>query len=395
MSTLTLKDAQQRMEEHPFTVTKERATLTESLGRVMSSPLYAPHDIPQFSKSLMDGWALGSSNQGSYTVAGTIEAGSTKIQSVHPHEAVAIMTGAMVPEGTVEVVRVEYSKVERDCVIITEQESRNNILSQGSVLQKGDLVLSPTKITAKEISLLAAMGVDTVEVAVPPRVGVISTGSELVAPGHPLPQGSIYDSNGPQLTAQVASLIGKNYVTNYGVVEDSPQKIEEVITKALEQCDIVLLSGGVSMGEFDYVPQVLEQCGVEKVFHKVAVKPGKPVWFGATKDRSNKKYVFGLPGNPLSCFVLFTYMVAPWIQKNIGLPSQEIPISLPLGACFQRKETDRSEYIPLTVDKGKVYPIKNRGSADISILQRCKGFTLIPPGVSSIEKGACIDVRFI
>ncbi len=395
MSLLSLASAQQLIMEHHLEVACERVPLAASLGRVIKNPLYAPHDIPQFTKSLMDGWALGSSNKESYTIVGTIEAGSNKTHSLQPHEAMAIMTGAMVPLGTQEVVRVEFSSATDGCVTITQQESQNNILPQGAVVQKGDLILPPTRITAKEITLIAAMGLDSVDVIIPPQVGIISTGSELVAPGEPLPTGSIYDSNGPQLTAQVSSLIGERYVTNYGIIEDSLDKIKETLTQALDENDIIMLTGGVSMGTYDYVPQALEQCDVQKVFHKVAVKPGKPIWFGATRDKSNRKYVFGLPGNPLSCYVLFTYMVAPWIEKNMGIPATDTPISIPLGAKLQRKDASRSEFIPLTIQNGKVFPIQNRGSADISVLQECKGFTLIPSGVSTIEKGTPLDVRFI
>lgn len=416
----------------------ELLPLEKSLGRVLAEPMVAQIAIPPFSKALMDGYALGTPRKEdiskdkqtiSYVVVGTIGAGDRVAKKLNPGEAVAIMTGAMVPEGTERVVPIEEctfpegaerataATATKTTVFVPYLEDTaahetphpTHILHKGAVMQEGDTPLTQTTITPKEIGLLGSLGYGSVPVRKHPKIAIITTGSELIQPGNPLPVGAIYDSNGHQLLAQAQSLLPGAEIQLYQSVADSQEGITQQIAAALESCDMLILNGGVSMGAFDYVPGALESCGVEKIFHRVAIKPGKPIWFGKRKPMTGmegaqggntqksrakrSQYVFGLPGNPISALVGFHYLVTPVIRKLQNLDPITKPLLLPLGATVQRRDTRRAEFIPLTIDKGKAYPIASYGSADLSILSQLEGFLLMEIGISTIREGSMVDVR--
>ncbi len=406
----------------------EEVSLSAALGRVLANPVVAQYDIPPFTKALMDGFAVAApathatpTRQSApapkaqqYTLTEIIAAGATPTKPLQPGEAAPIMTGAMVPEGAVRVVPIELCKVTKTHVYIPPISSAQgqgspptHILDRGSVLAKGSTPLTPCVIGPKEVGLLASLGYNSVQVRCNPRVHIITTGSELTAPGEALTAGKIYDSNGSQLLAGVQQLLPRANVQLHPMVQDTQKALTKAITKALETCDMLLLSGGVSMGKFDFVPEVLHKQGVTKVFHRVAIKPGKPIWFGKRlslpprpqNKPSKTQYVFGLPGNPLSALIGFTYMVTPLIRALQGLGSNgEIianTVTLPLAKSLNRKEKDRGEFIPIFIQHGQVHPVKNKGSSDITVLAACDGFFFMPIGVTMIEQGALVDVRLL
>lgn len=368
----------------------ERVPIVDALGRVLAEQIVSTLDSPPFAKSAMDGYAVcrdDSSN--SFRLLESIAAGRVPTQVVRPGQCSKIMTGAMMPEGAGRVIRVEYTEEKDGRVVQLQPEPYDNVIQRGENLKKGDPVLAPKILQAQDIGVLASLGIEEILVALRPLVGVINTGSELRNPGEKLKGGEIYDSNGPQLCAQIASA-GVRY-RHYGIIQDELPELKAAVSKALEDCDMVLITGGVSMGDYDYVPQVLEENGVLIRFHKLAVKPGKPTLFG----QKNDTFVFGLPGNPVSTFVIFEVFVKPLLFRLMGIEYAPPQSRGRLVKPIKRRSSERVEFRPVQLRGDEIHPIKYHGSAHLDALSQTNGFVRIEIGVELIDKGTEIDVRQI
>jgi molybdopterin molybdotransferase len=228
-----------------------------------------------------------------------------------------------------------------------------------------------------------------VEVVVPPLIGVLTTGTELRNPGEPLKKGQIYNSNGYQLCSQVANMGGR--YKYYGTTEDDRDTLSKAISECLNECGILLLTGGISMGDYDFVPSILQNLGVDIHFQKVAVKPGKPALFGSRDGH----FVFGLPGNPVSAFVIFEVMVKPFFFKIMNIPFKPIMIEGKIAERISRKSGDRVEFRPVRWESGNVFPIEYRGSSHLHSLAAANGLIRIEKGINELPEGAIVDVRRI
>jgi molybdopterin molybdotransferase len=223
-----------------------------------------------------------------------------------------------------------------------------------------------------------------------PRVGILATGDELVPPTSKPGLSQIRNSNSFQLTAQVESM-GAG-AKNYGIAKDTDQDIDKMFKKAVEENDVVIVSGGVSMGDFDLVPGIFRQNNINLLFEKVATKPGKPTVFGVAENI----YCFGLPGNPVSTFVLFELLVKPFLYKMMSYDYTPIAVNMPLAESFKRKKTERQSWIPVIItDAGMLKTIDYHGSAHINALCIADGLISISVGVAEIEEGTVIPVRLI
>jgi molybdopterin molybdotransferase len=223
-----------------------------------------------------------------------------------------------------------------------------------------------------------------------PRVGIIATGSELVDPASRPEPSQIRNSNSFQLAAQVASTGA--IATDYGITEDAGKAIDNMFNRAIEENDVVIISGGVSVGDFDLVPGILKQNGIDLLFEKIAMKPGKPTVFGISK----KIYCFGLPGNPVSTFVLFEILVKPFLYKLMGHDYKYPNVQMPLGESLKRKRTIRQRWIPVAItETGTVKAVEYHGSAHINSLSGADGLVSIDVGVAEVEKGTTVPVRLI
>jgi molybdopterin molybdotransferase len=217
----------------------------------------------------------------------------------------------------------------------------------------------------------------------------MTTGSELVRPGHSIQKGQIYDSNSYSLAAQVTQT-GASLSTS-GIIMDTRDKIYEAIEELLNTCDLVLVSGGVSAGDFDYVPAILQELSVQLHFEKVAIKPGKPTVFGTW----NKKIIFGVPGNPVSAFVVFEIFIKPLLFRMMGYDFHPQEIQGILSKTYSIRKTTRSVYIPVRYQKGAVEQLNYHGSAHIHALSQANGLINIPRGVKEIPSGSMVNVRLI
>ena len=369
----------------------ENINVINSLGRIISSDIYSSIDLPMFDKSAMDGYAYNSSgNINSFKIVETIAAGYIPKKTLKTGECSKIMTGAMIPDNADNVVRVEFIEEKDGLIHITQEEKANNICYKGEDLKKGDKVFNAgTLIRIQEIASLSSIGLKEVSVYKQPVVGLITTGSEIINPGEELETGKIYNSNGPQLYNQITTIPAKcNY---YGIIKDNEQATRECLEKAFSECNLVIISGGVSMGDYDYVPKVLKELSVELKFEQVAVKPGKPIVFG----EKNSVFVFGLPGNPVSTFVSFEVFVKPLIYKMMGYNFIPHLCKGELIDTIKRRNSDRFEYKPVYFDGKYIHPVEYHGSAHINALCKTNALVTFNKGIFELNKGEITDVRQI
>jgi len=251
------------------------------------------------------------------------------------------------------------------------------VLPEGTILQP------------KHIAVLASVGAIEIKVAKKIKVAIISTGDELVEPHHKPSPSQIRNSNAYQLLAQVEALGAK--ATYIGIAKDNAKSTRKKLAKAFHDNDIVLISGGVSMGDFDFVPKILEELKVKILFDSIAVQPGRPTVFGIREEQ----YIFGLPGNPVSSFVQFELLVKPLIYKLMGADINIPEIKLAVGKDIYRKNTKRMSWKPVHILNGKIYPLEYHGSAHINALTDADGLVAVPLGQTTLEVGSIVDVRLI
>lgn len=374
----------------PVQPVEETVPLDACLGRVLSREVLSPIDSPPFDKSAMDGFAVGPAESAEeLRIVDTVAAGGTPLRAVGAGECARIMTGAPLPPGTTRVIRREFVREDGAAIRVLEAETGDNVIRRGASLRAGSAVLAPRRIGPADVGVLAASGIARVPVAVPPRVTVICTGPEIRSPGSPLGPGEIYDSNGPQLRAQLAAM-GCTATVRAGI-EDRPEALGRAISEALQSCDVLLLTGGVSAGDFDYVPSCLEQSGARILFHRVSVKPGKPTLFALRADRQ----VFGLPGNPVSTFIIFEVFVKPFLYRRMGLSWAPVLQRGTLARPLRRGQADRTEFLPVTIRRGMVEPVAYRGSAHLNALSAADGLVRVEIGVREVPEGTQVDVRSI
>lgn len=368
----------------------ETAPLDGACGSVLADDITSDIDMPPFDKSAMDGYACRKADLGQpIEIIETIPAGRAPSKKIGRSQCSKIMTGGVVPKGADCVVMIEHTELRDGKVVVTKKSNAFNICMRGEDVMAGDTVLRKgTVITPAEVAVLAAVGCDVVPVARRPRIGIITTGSELVPPSSkPLPA-QIRDSNSTQLQSQVAS--AGCVPVPLGIVEDSPEAIGAVIEREMGRIDVFLLSGGVSMGEFDHVPGVLEEKGFDLLFEKVAMKPGKPTVFG----RHGDTFAFGLPGNPVSVFVVFELFVRPFCYRLMGSDGGAVTVTAKLSEPVSRRKSDRIAHIPVRFDEeGRASAIEYHGSAHIHAYALAEGFIAIPAGIKEIKAGETVSVK--
>lgn len=370
---------------------KETVPYLQSVGRVLSEDLYADISMPPFDKSAMDGYACKREDLGlELKLIETIPAGVEPSKRVESGQCSQIMTGAIIPEGADTVIMVEQTEsAGSDTIRFTGDKTRSNICYFGEDINKGDLVLEKgTLIGSRHIPVLATIGVVDVPVSVQTRVGVIATGTELVEPDQVPGISQIRNSNASQMMGQLSSLgLNPKY---FGIAPDDEEQTYNSLAHALEISDVLVLSGGVSMGEFDFVPAVLQRLGLELKYQKIAVQPGKPTTFAVGRD----KFVFALPGNPVSAFVQFEILVKPFLLECMGHKWEPLVWKLPAGEKFTRKKTSRMSWIPVKLSQeGKVISLDYHGSAHIFALNQAQGFIYFNVGQAQIEVGELVNVR--
>jgi molybdopterin molybdotransferase len=388
---ITFEEATEIILSQSSTGSTEHIDFAASLGRVLAQSIVSDMDMPPFDKSAMDGYACRRDDlPGPLEIIEEIPAGQMPEKSITKGVCSAIMTGAPLPVGADCVIMQEHTEMDPSGrVLLNSSSARGNICYKGEDVKTGmELIEKGTLITPRHIAIMAAAGATRIAVSVMPRVIVFTTGNELVEP-HIQPVGSaIRNSNGYQITAQLQAC--GFHVHHGGIVQDTPEATATAIEEGFAGYDVVVLTGGVSKGTYDFVPQVMSSCGVEVLFHHLAVQPGKPALFGR---KGNHQYIFGLPGNPVSCFVqteLFVKMLCYRMQGHHYTMPQ---IKLPMGVPYHRKRTERKAFVPVEIRESKIYPVRYHGSANIQALHGANGFLVLERGIQQLNIGDPADVR--
>lgn len=388
---ITFEEAYKIVTGAVFHTGKEQVRFNDALGRVLAVPVKSDMDMPPWDKSTVDGFACRHDDLGNeLKVIETVAAGVMPAMTVTPGTCSRIMTGAAVPYGADYIFMLEDSEEkEGGKVRFTGKPGKSNIAKTAEDLYKGQTVLKAGRIIKpQDIAVMAVVGATEVTVSNRVHVGIISTGNELVEPEHTPAEAQIRNSNASQLMAQVmrAGAIGKYY----GIAADDEASTARLLKAAVDENEVVLISGGVSFGDFDFVPAVMRSLGLTIHFDQVAMQPGKPLTF-CTGDR---KAVFGLPGNPVSTFVQFEVMVRPFLNKMTGVMAEEPGLMMPLAADYSRKRADRMIWIPFIITgEGEALPLEYHGSAHITALPDAWGLITIPRGQNWIQKGEMVKVR--
>jgi molybdopterin molybdotransferase len=371
----------------------ETVPFYDSCCRILAEDIISQSDMPSFNRSAVDGYACRRSDiTRELEVVEVIRAGKEPQMTVGLNQCSKIMTGAIVPEGCDIVFMVEDSEMHHSGRIrFTGSSIKANISLKGEDVRTGDLILRGGKyLRPQDIAVMASAGHTKVVVKKMPDVGIISTGDELVEPHDKPGLSQIRNSNAYQLLSQVSRAGGKGRY--YGIAPDKEDITLEMITNAISENDIVILTGGVSMGDFDFVPAVLKQSGVKILFDQINVQPGKPTTFGIHK----KAVIFGLPGNPVSSFVQFETLVRPLISKMMGFVWKPVEQKHPMAVRYERKSAARMGWIPVKINiEGAVIPVDFHGSAHITALPDSDGLIVIKEGVRFLEKGEVVSVRQI
>jgi molybdopterin molybdotransferase len=390
---LSVEEALRLVLERVRPLPAERVPLDEAPGRVLGEPALAAVDLPPFDSSAMDGFAVRAADTpGELPVAFRIAAGRPSPRPLGPREAMGIATGGAVPAGADAVIPVEYVVADDNSVAIDRAvEPGASVRPRGGDARRGDVVVARgERLGPAQLGALAAAGVPEVACARRPRAAVLTTGSELRLPGERLEPGQIYEANGVILAAQLASAGAE--VERLASVEDEPGAHRKALERGLKG-DVLVSTGGVSVGPHDLVRSVGAELGIEEVFWRVAVKPGKPLWFGV-RDRT---LVFGLPGNPVSSLVSFELFVRPAVLALQGLADPEPKFGLGTLGDAVRRNAARDELVRArsSVQDGQVVlrPVTGQESHMIVRAAEADALVLVPRGEGEVGSGE--PVRYL
>ncbi|WP_294264074.1 gephyrin-like molybdotransferase Glp [uncultured Chryseobacterium sp.] len=366
--------------------------LSQVAGLVTSAEVIAGTDIPGFPQSSMDGYALKFEYKDvPLEISGVMAAGTTTALHIKNRQASRIFTGAPLPEGADTVVMQEKITVENHQLIINDENLSLglNVRPKGSEVKQGAVAMTAgTVLSPAAIGFLAGIGQDKVEVYRPPVVAIILTGNELQNPGNELAFGQVYEANSYQLRAALE----KTGVKEIHIfrAEDDPEMLQQILEQALAISDMVLLNGGVSVGDYDFVTRAAEQCGIEEKFHKIKQKPGKPLFFG----NKGEKLVFGLPGNPSSSLTCFYEYVLPAVEQLSGLKNS-IQQLRAVATHDYTKPTGLTHFLKAFYEEGKVTPLHAQESYRLHSFAHANCFLVLPEESTGCKKDDSVEIRLL
>ena len=391
---ITVKEAEGLILEHLWESPVEKVNLFSATHRVLRQELVADRDFPPFDRVMMDGIAIVydtfQKGRREFRVDGIQAAGDPPLRLDDAEACLEVMTGAMLPQGTDTVLPYEHVKIEDGIATIMEAPPHQgkNIHPQGTDRTSGEVLVAPgAKLGGAELAVAATVGQELVEVSQLPKIAVISSGDELVDVGTTPEAYQIRRSNSFAIAGGLAEF-GIEPEAHH--LPDDKEGIYTQLKAILETCDTVIISGGVSKGKFDYIPETLDRLGVKKLFHRVKQRPGKPFWFGITETG---KTVFAFPGNPVSTFLCYYRYFRPWLMRslkmNVASPQK---VQLAEGMTFK---PDLTYFLQVSMEEanGKITarPRKGKGSGDFTNLLEVDGFVELPQGKDEFEAGETFD----
>jgi molybdopterin molybdotransferase len=390
---LTPAEADLRIGQHLQCLPIESLPLAQCGGAVLRENVYAERDQPPFDRVAMDGVALASRavspGSRSFRIQATQAAGDAPRALGAATDCIEVMTGAVLPSGCDAVVAVEQLTIERGHASLAASarvEPWQNVHRRGSDTRQGALLLSAgQRLRAPEIAIAASAGMARIRVSSQPMLAVISTGNELVEPGEPVLAHQVRRSNAYAVVSALREHGFQRVADDH--IRDDARELRERLHFHLETHDVLVLSGGVSAGRFDLVPGVLEELGVRAIFHKVAQRPGKPLWFGVAPSGAA---VFGLPGNPVSTLVCLTRYVLPALRGSLGQtpgPAERVALAAPFTVT-----PALTQFVPVRLEQDDwgrdwAVPAPTNGSGDFTALAGTSGFVELPPGPNTYAKG--------
>ncbi len=378
----------------------------QAVGHVLARSVVSDVDSPPHDKSLVDGYALRAADvtrpNTTLQVLEEITAGSDPVHAVRAGTASRIMTGSPVPRGADAVVMIEETSLSDDgaqvCILADRVNPDQHTMLRGASIRRGATVLQAERLLRPiDVGLLCEVGCTEVSVYRSPRVAVLATGNELVPAGTRPGSAQIRNSNGPMLLAMARSLGGD--ALDLGICRDEVGPLHACVERGLDS-DVLILSGGVSAGVLDLVPAVFQKAGIQSVFHKVRLKPGKPMWFGVREAGPHRNLVFGLPGNPVGSLVCFELFVRAALRKMRGIEPPTEPLLAAQLTCDHRQSGDRPTYFPAVAHPQshgpmRVTPVPWQGSADQSAVSAANCLAFFPPGNRNYRAGESVDIRWL
>lgn len=364
--------------------------LSNALGFVLAEDLISEIDMPLFRQSAMDGYALhlDLDSKNSYALVGEIKAGDHYHPILKPGEAVRIFTGAAVPDSANAVVMQEKATLKDQCVFFEETIVKDsNIRPKGEQLTKGSIALKKgTQIKAAHIGFLTSLGITKVKVISKPRISIAVTGNELIQAGKALSYGKVYESNAAMLTAALNEL-GYKGIKTYRI-EDDFEKTKLIIDKALNNSDMLLVSGGISVGDYDFVGDAFKELNVKEHFYKVKQKPGKPLFYG----QRNQTVVFGLPGNPAAALTCFYVYAVPLLNLIQGIEDNQLQRTELKLLHDYKPNGDRAQFLKASIQSNGVQILSGQSSAMIRAFTAANALACIEENSPKKLKGESIEV---
>jgi molybdopterin molybdotransferase len=380
---ISVSEALQLIEKHSTHNDIIVKPILKAMGLVLAEDVISAIYMPPFKQSSMDGYAFAHSDSDCYTVVGEIQAGSARHVSLKTGEAVRIFTGAKVPDTADTVIMQEHVNRQGNQINIEILPNKHaNVRPIGEQINAGEVALSiGVVLNEAAIGFLASIGVTEVKVYSRPKVSILITGNELQQSADQLEEGQVYESN--SITLKMAlKRIGINKITITMVGDDLAQTTEAV-KKCIAQSDVVLISGGISVGDYDFVKQALEANGVSEVFYKVNQRPGKPLWFGV-KDKTK---VFALPGNPASSLSCFYIYVLPLLKAQLGHRDCHLPSGVAFAAADIDNKSGKTLFLKGMVENEQATILSGQASSMLKSFAVCNALLVIPSHLTSIKKG--------
>jgi molybdopterin molybdotransferase len=376
------------IEENCSKMAAEKIKVNKSFGCILAEAVFSPINMPPFRQSAMDGYAFSHSGLINFEVISVSKAGDYYNPKLEENQAIRIFTGAFVPDSVDTVVMQEHTSKNADSLEINRMPNRfANVRNKGEQIKKHELVLQKdTLITPAAIGFLACLGITEIVVYTKPKVAIVVTGNELVNPCKKLPKGKIYESNSVMLAAALKE-IGIKKIKTFKV-KDNLKATKRVFNKCLSNFDVVLVSGGISVGDYDFVKEALLDNGVQELFYKINQKPGKPLFFG----KKATTIVFALPGNPASALSSFYIYVLPALKKRMGFEAIHLPkIKRKINSDFTNS-TGKSLFLKAFYNDKNVAVLESQSSAMLNTFAVANSFIYIPYDLEIIKKNQEVTV---
>jgi molybdopterin molybdotransferase len=391
---IAVSEARRLIERSTEALSPLKVSLMEAAGHVLAEDVFALTDVPPFNQSSMDGYALnysGWKSLGQLQLKGEVAAGLADPGNLEPHQAVRIFTGAAVPAGADTIVMQEKVEIDSGTVLIRDENlvRRANFRPKGMEIKSGELAIEEgSLLTPAVLGYLAGVGLSEVSVYPKPRVTVILTGNELQTPGKTLEHGQVYESNSFALKAALeqAGVAGIDIL----FAEDILNKLTTILAYALEKSDLVLLTGGVSVGDYDFVVRAAEANGINQIFHKIRQKPGKPLFYG----KRDHKSIFGLPGNPASVLTCFYEYVLPAIGRMGNRPAKLKSTEAPLNTEL-KKPAGLTQFLKGYYDGHTVSGLKGQESFRLSSFVKANCLIILPEQQSIFKYNDIVEIHLL